>query len=95
MKEAQSKQQARKRTYEKTAPGTVVYMHKSRSTGSEVAVMRGPEEFGRRAGWLALCLTHHQFTIFPTRTEAVASSNQSAEWCSTCASESKRKGKVA
>jgi hypothetical protein len=72
--------------YTKSTAGDVVYLHKSRGTGSTVAVLKGPAElgFGPSTKWVDLCLTHRQFSIFETRISATSAVTHSDAWCSDC-----------
>jgi hypothetical protein len=86
----------RRGQYQRTGIGEIVYMHKSRTTGSTIAVLRGPAELGYGSGdkWVSLCLDHHQFTVFDTRVAATSMSTNSDAWCSECKnSKAKRRGK--
>ena len=86
-------QSSRKRDYEKTNSGDIVYMHRSRLTGAMVAVLRGPAELGIGAGakWVDMCLAHHNFSIYDARTRATASANKPNEWCAGCAQTANKK----
>jgi len=85
-KAPEAPKKSRRGSYTKTTPGDIVYLHKSRGTGSTVAVLKGPAElgYGPSTKWVDLCLTHRQFSIFETRISATSMVTHSDAWCSEC-----------
>lgn len=84
--EDQKKSRNKRGAYKRTTQGDMIYLHKSRSTGSTIAVLKGPAElgFGAAPKWVDMCLTHRRFAVFETRLSATSMSAQSQEWCSDC-----------